>query len=141
MILSVGRSAPQHKRRPSTDNSAQPSMVFAASGRDSKPNTPQKKPEVPSNAVKRPRVVKRASFSEKNPQVQPRQPRFYSLDKGQNGMLRGSVNTSETSTASLLYSAAHWLSLIKLAAGEKKHEVVLDLFRLAIKLKAKVRTA
>jgi len=120
-------------------------MVFAASARDPKPDTLAKRGDVPSDAVgaKRPRVVKRASMIEKKQQVQARPPRFYSLDKGRcswckNGTVRSSVDVSETGRASVLYSAAHWVSLIKLAEGEKKHEVVIDLFRVAMKLNAEV---
>jgi len=53
-------------------------------------------------------------------------------------MVRGSVDISLSSDASLLYSASHWVALIKLAEGEKKHEVVIDLFRVAIRLEAEV---
>lgn len=127
-------------------------MVFTASARDPKPDTLAKKADVAKKAAdvakkaadaNRPRVVKRASMIEKKSQVQTRAPRFFSLDKGRpvsskNGTVKGSVDGTETARASSLYSAAHWVSLIKLAEGEKLHEVVIDLFRLAIKLEAKV---
>lgn len=49
------------------------------------------------------------------------------------------MEVSGAGTVSLLYSAAHWLFLIKLAEEEKKHDVVVELFRLALTLKAEVR--
>ena len=121
-------------------------MVFSASARDPKPDTLAKKGDVGSNEVdaKRARVMKRTSMMEKKSQVQTRGTRFSSFDKGRisgskNGTVRSSVDACEKGSACLLYSAAHWVSLIKVAEGEKKHEVVTDLFRLAIKLKAEVR--
>ena len=146
MILNTGRSAPQHQRKPSSDSvsSFQPPMVFSATPRDAKPDTLAKKAEVNVNSTgaKRPRVGVRASMIEKKSQPSTRAPRFLSLDKGgcscsKTGVVRTSVDSR---SASLLYSASHWLSLIKLAEGEKKHEVVIDLFRLAITLKAEVCT-
>ena len=117
-------------------------MVFAASSRDAKPSTLSKKADANGNSfgTKRPRVGVRASMIDKKSPAQTRAPRFLSLDKGactcsKNRLVRGSVDSG---SASLLYSAAHWLSLIKLAESEKKHEVVVDLFRLAITLKAEV---
>ncbi|KAG0601076.1 hypothetical protein M758_11G082200 [Ceratodon purpureus] len=143
--FSTGRSAPLHQRRPSSDNvnSFQPSMVFAASSRDAKPAMLAKKAEANVNSfgAKRPRVGVRASMIDKKSPAQTRAPRFLSLDKGvctcsKNGLMR---NSMESGSTSLLYSASHWLSLIKLAEGEKKHDVVVDLYRLAIALKAEPR--
>lgn len=139
MVVNTGRSIPIHNRKPSSDyvTSFQPPMVF-----DAKPDTLAKKAAMNGNSfgAKRPRVGVRASMVEESSPVQTRAPQFHSLDKGgctcsKSGLVRGSVDSD---SVSLLYSAAHWLSLIRLAKGEKKHEVVLDLFRLAITLKAEV---
>ena len=146
-VFDTGKSASHHQRRPSSDNlsSFQPPAMFAAIARDVKANTLAKKAEANGNSSgsKLSRVGVRASMIEKKSPAQTRAPRFLSLDKGgctcsMNGAVRSSVDSG---SASLLYSAAHWLSLIKLAEGEKKHEVVVDLFRLAITLKAEVCTS
>lgn len=141
----TGRAAPSHQRRSSTDNlsSFNPPMVFSASRRDTRPDSLAKKAMEDSNSLgaKRPRATMRTSLLEKRTQLQARGPRFYSSDRGgclcsKKGSVRSSVEVSGAGTVSLLYSAAHWLFLIKLAEEEKKHDVVVELFRLALTLKA-----
>nr|XP_024403486.1 uncharacterized protein LOC112295778 isoform X3 [Physcomitrium patens] len=141
----AGRAAPSHQRRSSTDNlsSFNPPMVFSASRRDTRPDSLAKKAMEDSNSLgaKRPRATMRTSLLEKRTQLQARGPRFYSSDRGgclcsKKGSVRSSVEVSGAGTVSLLYSAAHWLFLIKLAEEEKKHDVVVELFRLALTLKA-----
>lgn len=113
--------------------------MFTATSRDVIP-----KPTTNTNhatSAKRPRFGTRNSMIEKSPKS--RAPRFLSLDKGGCSCSKNSFSDNSGSavlpgSVSLLNSAPHWLSLIKLAEVERKHKVVIDLFRLAISLKAEV---
>ncbi|XP_024361379.1 uncharacterized protein [Physcomitrium patens] len=143
-----GRAAPSHQRKPSADslNSSQPAMVFSASVREPKADTSAKKVAANSSSLgaKRPRVGTKTSMVEQKSQVAARAPRVYSLDKGgcwcsKNGSVRGPAEASAAGSVSVLYSAAHWVHLIKLAEGEKKNDVVVDLLRVAVRLKAEPR--
>ncbi|XP_024361241.1 uncharacterized protein [Physcomitrium patens] len=144
----TGRAAPSHQRKPSGDslNSSQPAMVFSASVREPKADTSAKKVAANSSSLgaKRPRVGTKTSMVEQKSQVAARAPRVYSLDKGgcwcsKNGSVRGPAEASAAGSVSVLYSAAHWVHLIKLAEGEKKNDVVVDLLRVAVRLKAEPR--
>lgn len=146
-MLATGRSAPSHQRKPSADalNSSQPAMVFSASAREPKADTSAKKVAAISSSLgaKRPRLATRTSVVEAKSQVAARAPRVNPLEKGgcwcsKNGPIRGSAEAPAGGSTSVLHSAAHWVYLIKLAESEKKHDVVVDLFRVAVRLKAEV---
>lgn len=113
--------------------------MFTATSRDVIPKATTNTNHATS--AKRPRFGKRNSMIEKSPKA--RAPRFLSLDKGgcscsKNSFSGNSASAVLPGSVSLLNSAPHWLSLIKLAEVERKHKVVIDLFRLAISLKAEV---
>jgi hypothetical protein len=93
------------------------------------------------------RLTKRISMIDRHPREQMGHVRSMSLDRGvcqqkesrhrQSGVLPCG---KELTGSSLLQSASHWLFLIKLAENEKNPKAILDLFRLAISLRAQVES-
>ncbi len=93
------------------------------------------------------RLTKRISMIDRHPREQMGHVRSMSLDRGvcqqkesrhrQSGVL---TCGKELRGSSLLQSASHWLFLIKLAENEKNPKAILDLFRLAISLRAEVES-